>query len=59
MDINDFRSFTSVLVAVTFLFIFLWTLSPRRKKSFDEAARNPLEEDALIERSEVTKEKTK
>lgn len=47
MDINDLRSFFTVLVAIIFVGIVWWAYSAGRKTSFEEAARMPLEDDDL------------
>ena len=45
MDINDLRSAFTVVVCVAFVGIVWWAFSAKRKASFDDAARLPLEED--------------
>lgn len=40
----------SVIMLVMFLGIFAWAFSPARKAKFDEAARTPLDDDAIEER---------
>jgi cytochrome c oxidase cbb3-type subunit IV len=47
MDINDFRSIFTVLSFFAFGGIVWWAYSDRRKQTYDEAARIPLEEDDL------------
>jgi cytochrome c oxidase cbb3-type subunit 4 len=41
MDINDFRSATTVILMLLFIGVWIWAWSPKRKKSFDEAAQLP------------------
>ena len=45
MDINDFRSLTTVLGLLCFLGIAGWAYSRSSKKSFDEAANLPFADD--------------
>ena len=45
MDINDLRAGITVLTFVLFIGIVWWAYSDRRKLSFDEAARLPLDDD--------------
>ncbi|MBA3902067.1 MAG: CcoQ/FixQ family Cbb3-type cytochrome c oxidase assembly chaperone [Rhodocyclaceae bacterium] len=47
MDINDLRSFVTVLAFATFIGIVLWAWSGRQKQAFDEAANLPFAEDEL------------
>lgn len=44
MDMNDVRSWYTVVVFVVFIGIFLWAWSGKRKRDFDEAAHLPLNE---------------
>ncbi len=46
MDINDLRSLFTVLAFVAFLGIVWWAYSDRRKKTYDEAAMLPLDDDS-------------
>ena len=46
MDQNDLRSLFTVVVVVVFVAIVIWAYSSKRKESFDEAARLPLDDDA-------------
>jgi len=41
MDINDFRSWHTVVLMVLFIGIVIWAYGKKRKKSFDEAANLP------------------
>ncbi|MCC5809446.1 MAG: cbb3-type cytochrome c oxidase subunit 3 [Ectothiorhodospiraceae bacterium] len=44
MDINTFYGLITLVLLVLFLGIVIWAYSGKRKKSFDEAAQLPLEE---------------
>lgn len=46
MDINDLRSLFTVLALLAFVGIVWWAYSDRRKKTYDEAARLPLDDDS-------------
>ncbi len=45
MDVGVVQSALTVFFFVVFVGIVLWAWSGRRKRSFDEAARLPLDED--------------
>jgi len=45
MDINDLRSFLTVLMFVLFIGIVWWTYSAKHKQGFDEAARLALDDE--------------
>jgi cytochrome c oxidase cbb3-type subunit 4 len=45
MDLNDIRSFVTLLSFVLFLALVRWAWSARRRTSFDEAARLPFDGD--------------
>ncbi len=45
MDINDLRSLGTVLAFLAFIGIVAWAWSGKRKQSYEEAARLPLEDD--------------
>jgi|EndMetStandDraft_4_1072995.scaffolds.fasta_scaffold3787250_1 cytochrome c oxidase cbb3-type subunit 4 len=49
MDINTFRIATTLISLAIFLVIVYWAMSPRSRAGFEEAARLPLEDDALDE----------
>ena len=55
MDIGMLMSLWTVIVMVFFVFIVIWAWSGRRKKSFEEAARIPLEDDAEVASPDVVK----
>ncbi len=44
MDLNDIRAWYTLVLFVTFIGIWAWAWSSKRKARFDEAARLPLEE---------------
>jgi cytochrome c oxidase cbb3-type subunit 4 len=43
MDAGTFSGIVTAVLLVTFIGIFLWAYSARRKEAFDAAARQPLE----------------
>jgi cytochrome c oxidase cbb3-type subunit 4 len=45
MDINDLRTITTLLLLFAFLGIVGWTYSAKRKATFEEAGRLPLEDE--------------
>jgi cytochrome c oxidase cbb3-type subunit IV len=45
MDINDWRSLTTVVTFAMFVAIVWWAFSSHTKKAYDEAARLPLDDD--------------
>ena len=45
MDINEFRSWVTLVLVVTFTLIVIWAYSKKRKKDFNEAANLPFAED--------------
>jgi len=45
MDSVTIHSIWTVLLFITFIGIVIWAWSGKRKKSFDEAAHLPLEDD--------------
>ncbi|WP_439135285.1 cbb3-type cytochrome oxidase subunit 3 [Pseudomaricurvus sp.] len=47
MDINDFRSLSTVLVFIAFIGVCWWAFSPSRKKKFDDAANLPFSDDEI------------
>lgn len=44
MDINDIRSWHTVLMFAVFIGIVLWAWSGKRRKDFEDAANLPLNE---------------
>lgn len=55
MDIGIIMSLWTVIVMAFFVFIVIWAWSGRRKKSFEEAARIPLEDDDEVASPDVVK----
>ncbi len=45
MNVATFHAWWTVLMVVIFIGIIAWAWSGRRKQSFDEAAKMPLEDD--------------
>lgn len=54
MDINDWRSLSTVAMLVTFIGIVIWAYSGKRKKAFTEAANLPFADE---DRHEATLKK--
>ena len=44
MDINDLRSWHTVVLFAVFIGIWVWAWSGKRKRDFEEAANLPLNE---------------
>lgn len=55
MEVATFHVIWTIVILVVFLGIVFWAWSGKRKKSFDEAARLPLEDDDTAS-SSTTKE---
>jgi cytochrome c oxidase cbb3-type subunit 4 len=53
MSTTLLHSIWTVLMFVLFIGIVAWAFSRKRKKNFDEAARLPLEDDAVQGRTNV------
>ncbi|MEN9544601.1 MAG: hypothetical protein RLZZ598_1434 [Pseudomonadota bacterium] len=49
MDINHWRSLTTVLLLLVFLGIVVWAYARRNKQRFDEAAQLPFLDDRRAE----------
>lgn len=47
MSLSMFHSLWTIAVLAIFIGIIIWAFSKGRKTAFDEAARLPLEDDAL------------
>ena len=45
MDINDLRGFLTAVLLFSFVGLWIWAWSSRRKAEFDASAALPLEED--------------
>ncbi len=48
MDINDFRGFLTALLLFSFVGLWIWAWSSRRKADFEASAALPLEEDQYM-----------
>lgn len=57
MDIVTLRSIFTVLVFATFIGVWIWAWSGKRKKAFDEAANLPFVEDGIPAHAGSQKEK--
>ena len=57
MDLVTLRSLFTVLVFVTFIGVWVWAWSSKRKQAFDEAANLPFAEDGIPARTGSQKEK--
>ena len=51
MDINDFRGLLTALLLFSFVGLWIWAWSSRRKADFDASAALPLEEDQYMTNS--------
>ncbi len=47
MDASNFHGLWTAALLMIFIGIVVWAWSGKRKRAFDEAARIPLEDDAL------------
>ncbi len=57
MDLVFLRSLFTVLVFVTFIGVWIWAWSSKRKQAFDEAANLPfLEPDVPVQKKEPNHE---
>lgn len=57
MDLVTLRSLFTVLVFATFIGVWIWAWSSKRKQAFDEAANLPFMEDSIPARTGSQKEK--
>lgn len=57
MELVTLRSIFTVLVFVTFIGVWIWAWSSKRKQAFDEAANLPFIEDGIPARTGSQKEK--
>lgn len=48
MEINELRSAVTVLSFLIFIGIVWWAYSDRRRQSYEQAARIPLDDDELL-----------
>lgn len=51
MDINDLRGLSTVFMMIAFIGVVFWAYSKKRKKTFDEAANLPFEDEELNQRT--------
>ena len=51
MDLNDLRGIQTILVIIAFFGIVWWAYSSHRKKSNDEAAHLPFDDDDIADRT--------
>jgi cytochrome c oxidase cbb3-type subunit IV len=51
MDINDLRGISTGFLLFAFIGLCFWAYSKKRKKSFDEAANLPFEDDEMNQRT--------
>ncbi len=51
MDINDLRGLLTALLLFSFIGLWIWAWSSRRKNDFDASAALPLEEDQIMTNS--------
>lgn len=56
MDMTWVRGLVLILMIVAFMCMWIWAWSKKRKPVFDEAARLPLEEDAVRADARTEKE---
>jgi cytochrome c oxidase cbb3-type subunit 4 len=52
MDLPTFHSILTVITVIAFVAIFAWAWSGKRRQSFDQAARMPLEDDNAPEHAD-------
>jgi cytochrome c oxidase cbb3-type subunit 4 len=52
MDLNDFRGLLTAVLLFSFVGLWIWAWSSRRKADFDASAALPLEEDQYMTNSE-------
>ena len=48
MDINDFRGLLTAILLFSFIGLWIWAWSSRRKTDFEASAALPLEEDQYM-----------
>ena len=51
MDINDLRGLLTAILLFSFIGLWIWAWSSRRKTDFDASAALPLEEDQIMTNS--------
>jgi cytochrome c oxidase cbb3-type subunit 4 len=52
MDINDIRGFLTAVMLFSFVGLWIWAWSSRRKADFEASAALPLEEDRYMNNNE-------
>ena len=52
MDINDLRGLLTAVLLFSFIALWIWAWSSRRKADFDAQAALPLEEDRALANNE-------
>jgi len=52
VDINDFRGLVTAVLLFSFVGLWIWAWSSRRKADFDASAALPLEEDKKMSSNE-------
>ena len=52
MDINDLRGLLTAILLFSFIALWIWAWSSRRKADFDAQAALPLEEDRTMGKNE-------
>ena len=51
MDINDLRGISTLLLMIAFISLCGWAYSKKRKRSFDEAANLPFDDEEMNRRT--------
>ncbi len=59
MDLTTLRSIITVVMFVTFIGVWIWAWSGKRKQAFDEAANLPFVEDGIAETTGTQKDSKK
>ena len=59
MDITTLRSIITVLMFVTFIGVWIWAWSSKRREDFDEAANLPFVEDGIADHTGAQKDSKK
>lgn len=52
MDVNDLRGLLTAVLLFSFIGLWIWAWSSRRKSDFDASAALPLEEDTYMSKNE-------
>jgi cytochrome c oxidase cbb3-type subunit 4 len=58
MDINTLRGFSTLVVMIAFLGIFVWVYLIKNKSDFDEAANQPFADEAENENAHEVEDAT-